>query len=365
MKNLIFLLLLTLTACSSGISVKVSILDRDRLKKLPQFILHEAEAMHVRIRGNILNDAYNKWRGEIKKSVITAINAQVTAGTVTQGDASTFITAIHKSVDDAFTAAISSFNAGILEYDKIAAETDDKKKIEDASKAITLFASGDGTISTLFSKLQNEDVGDVTIAVAQTEVETATVVLLQQDQLLNDPLASFVVHAPKSLWKSYKISGNGEVKSANKIGTNRYGKTVARTRFGNSDIALSMEGPGHYTVKGVRMDAAEVIEASFKVLTQSIQFVAASTGLPVTPAGSGSSAGEPKPVIDEIAKLDELNSSMEIRKTLYNKSNLGLLEVILNEQSKLANNTNRPISIDIIQKYFETQVKQFNNTKPK
>lgn len=95
--------------------------------------------------------------------------------------------------------------------------------------------------------------------------------------IVADRLASVVVAAPEKYWSKY---GKNEVLSIHKTERNRrsghapsrINKTVVRGFMGNLDVAIKMERPGEFTVKGVRMDADAALKASSRVVNQAIKY---------------------------------------------------------------------------------------------
>lgn len=95
--------------------------------------------------------------------------------------------------------------------------------------------------------------------------------------IVADKLASLVVAAPEKYWRKYD---KNEVLSIHKTERNRrsghapsrINKTVVRGFMGNLDVAIKMERPGEFTVKGVRMDADAALKASSRVVNQAIKY---------------------------------------------------------------------------------------------
>lgn len=120
----------------------------------------------------------------------------------------------------------------------------------------------------------------------------------------DDEFASFVISSPEKNWKKYKSSIlNQEKIKKSHFRKSRSNRTVATTIFGNSDLAVKMEEPGVFIVKGVRLDAEEATRATFKVMNQSIRYMALSYGLPVSPNN-----GDKQIIIPE---LEEYKTSKE------------------------------------------------------
>jgi hypothetical protein len=114
------------------------------------------------------------------------------------------------------------------------------------------------------------EVLEKTVSKAQTVAEG----LIGNAGLLDDPRASAVVYAQDEYWER------------------RFNDTVCAGTFGNTDCAVKMEGLGSFTLKGVRLDATKITQATFSVAREAIQTVAAVYGVPIpksAPAASGQS----------------------------------------------------------------------------
>jgi hypothetical protein len=108
--------------------------------------------------------------------------------------------------------------------------------------------------------------------------------LIGKAGILDDPRAAAVVYAPKQYW------------------SRQFNQTFCSGWFGNTDCAVKMEGLGSFTIKGVRLDAAKITQATFSVAREAIQTVAAVYGVPVPKTGAA--AGTPPATGAVSADLD-------------------------------------------------------------
>lgn len=111
---------------------------------------------------------------------------------------------------------------------------------------------------------------------------------VHDDRLVDDPNASVVLYAPESCWSA------------------QYGKANGYGYFGNSDIAIKMEGPGNFVVKGLRLDASKMTQALFKGLNQGLMLLTSAYGVPSSKSGTGQQATEPDSVYDDVASAEQL-----------------------------------------------------------
>lgn len=177
-----------------------------------------------------------------------------------------------------------------------------------------------------FSKLYNKAVSD-----AQTT-----------SNLLGDPLASFIATAPDSMWSNY---------------VGQYNLAKAKTKLGNSDIAIAMEDPGNYVIKGVRLDPSDVIKASFKTIKAGLSIIAASQGVNNGTTDDGQ-------IINYTLAADSLRLTAAMNEKLYKQSARELLNVIAQQQQAIGEKENAPLGIDIINTQL-AQFKKVNNIKEK
>lgn len=114
--------------------------------------------------------------------------------------------------------------------------------------------------------------------------------------LFTDPFASRIVTAPEKFWR-------GEYNRA-------YGTGIV----GNTNLAIQMEGPAMFTVKGLKQDSSKLTKASLQVLKQGVQMVGAAYGLPVgavqgtavKPAVSAVNSVTPTSFADPLASVTPL-----------------------------------------------------------
>jgi hypothetical protein len=109
-------------------------------------------------------------------------------------------------------------------------------------------------------------------AVADIPAKAAETVAKNIDSLIGefglfaDPFASRIVHAPESYWRGI------------------FNRAYGEGNFGNTDIAIKMQSMGDFTIKGVRVDATKVTQATFAGVGQAIKLAAAAYGVPVAGA---------------------------------------------------------------------------------
>ena len=153
------------------------------------------------------------------------------------------------------------------------------------------------------------------------------------ESIAGDQFASLITRAPEKYWNKYDTSVNmvasdnlhpyktRELKA-------RFNRATVNTFFGNADVAIKMNSPASFTVKGVRLDADEAIKSSFDVLQQGIKYLAYSNGIGVKdPATSAESKNTIAP-LPEISENKQLKSEIDRNQVILTNQYNAFLNVI-------------------------------------
>lgn len=149
------------------------------------------------------------------------------------------------------------------------------------------------------------------------------------ESVIGDTYASMIARAPEKYWQKYKKNINiatddnlSDYKTQPSTKA-RYNHAKIQTFLGNADLAIKMDSPGTFTIKGVRLDADEAIKASFDVLRQGIKYVAYSSGISVTEPASSNEENTlgAMPEIEENKQLEQKITELK-RKQRENLKNL-------------------------------------------
>ena len=188
--------------------------------------------------------------------------------------------------------------------------------------------------------------------------------------IIADPNQAIVVRAGERYWRRYPAKWNID-KALNKppSGRKRFGRAklnqaVIRAFFGNADIAVVMDGPGSFTVKGVRLDADKAIRASFDVLQQGIKYMAFASGVPVTLPATAT-GGEPSiQTIPELADQDSAKADLEDAAALSDLHMSAVLNVLFSTATAkdIKDKAKRKSAIMAIKKAFEVMEQSRTNT---
>jgi hypothetical protein len=345
--------LIVLSSCFSSLKVKVDSLNMPAYKST---YLYKSEYI-TKLESKILSQVNDEMFTEIKrKTVDVAVNFVLSNSkyftnesdskgqmliTTIKGkfneakinllkDASNLLGTIHNYKSNPTNLNETNLNSSLLAYDK----------------TLTLFKIACHDLADLVIIESTKSNNEALISKAENIKETVINNLNQfqskfGDSVLSDPNASIIASLPEMYWVKFKRKHSlsdttlnpktiGDKKYYKKYKTSHYNTTIARTFFGNSDIAIKMESPGEFTIKGVRVDADEAVKTSFKVLNQGIKYLAYAQGIPV--AGTSTSSKN-NVVIPELEKSE--NSAKVLNQKIKNEEDkLNALITILIESIK-------------------------------
>jgi len=345
-KGILLIMLFFLIGCSSKMSVQVDIFDPKGLdaNDTLQASVNREAALHV----YLLNGGfYAKTKANLKDQMRDYLEflAQPKIAIVSHVDIEKLFGKAANTIDSAVGNAVEKRNRG-LEKTRVAASIeDDKKKKIAFESALELFSSATQELTDLRSKVKKpydgllkkhleqlhmqkepdlEMINKISFNINDTDAvfEKNVRSLTGGLDLFDDPLASYVISAPDKYWQGI------------------YNKAQASGTIGNTDIAIKMETVGTFTIKGLRLDASKVTEASFEILKQSVRMVAAAYGVPV-PGGKHSSEiqppGQPNATspTNVILNVDQLKQSAERKRQLSRIAALSLLDIIIVERNNL------------------------------
>lgn len=153
--------------------------------------------------------------------------------------------------------------------------------------------------------------------------------------LLDDPLAPVIIGAAPQYWKGI------------------FNKTDAFGTVGNTDIAIKMETIGTFTIKGIRLDASKVTEATFDVLKQSVRMVAAAYGIPTPADQTSANSGDTGSPTNIVLSIDQVRQASERKRLLSRRAALTILDLIVTQKDNLTNDGKRKAAIQQLKMFFE------------
>ncbi|NGZ95146.1 MAG: hypothetical protein CV089_03255 [Nitrospira sp. WS110] len=369
MGRILILLLVTLPACTA-LDVKVEIFNPSGITSndaLESAVKREA-ANHAYL---LKTDLYERTAVDLKSqsrhllSILSSAQCPDRSKVIADGDLPSITGTAMNNVENAIREAVRARNAGMAllrQAETVKKDDEPSKNVEKTEKlttALTHFSTGNKALSDLSDNLQqtfnvytnkllvclNEEpslpnlelLNKVTTSQRQTQtsIEQKLVSLTGGAHLLDDPLAPIVIAAPNAFWKGV------------------YNETTALGTMGNTDIAIKMETVGTFTIKGLRVDASKVTEASFDVLKQSIRMVAAAYGVPLPATEKKPQQDSSGSATDILMTTDEIRQSADRKRLLSKTAALTLLDLIVAQRSDLTSSSTRKTAIQNLKHSFE------------
>ena len=355
LRRAILLPVLAMCGCAQ-MAVNVNILDRNYWSS-PEVLSNTISDQVANITRKRGSGEFTRTQVNIRNKAREALSRLAASGDVDPSDIERLVAPLDKFIDDGFNDADKHFAAAFQKLD-ISSKSSRTKRLTDLFSAQSELDAGNSSIrrvedqvsSDLRTKIDgarknaakrpaasatelksaDKAVSEVKEALTSadkvvSEVKEALTGLIGNQGILNDPLASSVVYAPEAYWQ----------RADPPHGIN---ETFASGTFGNTDIAVKMESIGNFTIKGVRLDASKITQATFAVGRQAIKTVAAVNGIPMptgtNTASTGTTALYPETPVNisspdvRIAAADEAI----IRRRL---ARLTVLETILIQRSVL------------------------------
>lgn len=334
-KYIMGILLITLYSCSN-LRVQVSTANPESLKKIAgkinpmeKLAFQYKKALQPLLGLKIITEKDNiikQFDDNLKTEVTTGISDQATADIVK----STF--------NQNYTAVVD----GILsDYN-----TANTKMVNKLYKdAVDIYLGMPQKFQTLKSNLSIEEVlkpeqKEAIINEIATKLSVVTAIFHNgRANLLGDEIVSYITMKENdTIWKS------------------TYNRTASRTYFGNADIAVVLnEMPNNYnnnySIKGVRVDAAKLIQSTLDVMTQVVNVAASMSG--VLPANKGDANSFYPDEFDEIKSLPVKSVELQNRKDLLKETQKQLLLKILGEHMQNESGTDLKNSVAGIKAFWD------------
>jgi hypothetical protein len=246
------------------------------------------------------------------------------------------------TIDNTYNKASDNFQAA---FDMVSASG------QATRQAKTLYIEGATQLKLLGRRL-SMDLGKDLPLLADSSVlqkiqqiaDSSAAGLIGSSGILNDPRAASVVYAPTEYW------------------TGNFNKTLCTGAFGNTDCAVKMEGLGDFTLKGVRLDATKITQATFSAAGQAIQIIAAVYGVPIQKSqpdqtSSGGQAENQASV--EISSPVKRQRDAETAIAQLRLARIAMLEAIVAQRQAIEGNddTKRKAAIKTIKSIFDANSK--------
>lgn len=285
MKRVIILIILGsfFSSCYSKLKVVVKTADRDMvMANAGELIRADAVSSVTAIEKFIANSA--KDRDTILKRVIKYRNSN-NLNPLNKQTENLFKT----KYDDRISEIDRDNKAALKELDFTDAKTR-QDSTEKYTKAYVYIDNAQLKITKLVNYITENNVDEQKLKAQQLLLSNTTLAKTVQEianarmrfPILGDPLTSYITkNKNKEIWKSL------------------FNETLSWTLFGNSDIAMILRSNppereirsgdynNNFTIKGVRLDASDATNAFFTGLTQTMNFIASTQGIPLPQSQKG------------------------------------------------------------------------------
>lgn len=323
----IVLVLLTLAASISGcakMSVRVDVLNAAYWSS-PRYVDSVTAGRIANVVQEIREGRFDAQREALKQEVARTLTEMAKPpAAVSLQQVPELTRNFTARVDEGFARAQSEFDRAFSTTQEAARAGNEQARDRLMGQASQAFNSGAGILRSLVGRLSEDIRGSFQIATVTPPVEKLeqktrriTEGLIGGGDILDDPRASAVVYAPDEFW------------------TGRFNETLCAGAFGNTDCAVKMEGLGSFTIKGVRLDAAKITQATFSVARQAVQTIAAVYGVPLPKGGVGQPSTSESPSLLDLdppvkRQREAAASLMQLR-----LARLAIIEAIIAQRQAL------------------------------
>lgn len=341
MKKIIPIVVLVILCSSCVTKLKVIVKSADReivLKEAEKYIKDDVQ------RGiTTLESFYYNWdENEILKNIYNYIEKR---------DTSTLLDADRYIYKNDFK---EKFDNKLNNIKRLATESQnlyDSGKYYEALSKVNFAGKIIFEIQEILKNYEIREKGKVELE--STAVEQASIAISgtirTKFPILGDPMVSFLTKKEnKSIWKS------------------RYNKTVSSNFLGNADIAFILRGNppeneiksgdynNNFTIKGVRLDANDASNALLTGLTQTLNFVANTQGLPLN-INQQQDPNYPVPVENALVTgLTNDKNTLENKKKKLTDYKKMLVEKILSEKIDEKRGADLTAAIQRIETFWKT-----------
>lgn len=271
LRTLVALLLLGLSGCAR-MSVQVDVFDRRGLA--PEDALEATVGLAASQQAiAVAQDQYARRQALILMRLGNYYQALVGKGVIAPDDLPGYLRTVQTKLSLALAELAAARDAAGQRGQRAQLQAGEARRREFRA-AMDEFTAADLRWEQFYAQVQTEFDGDVQ-ALADLRLLEARRGLEQPGKLrldlltaglglFDDPYAAYLVNAPEQYWQGV------------------YNRAHGSGAFGNTDLAIKMEAPGMFTVKGVKQGSSKLTQASLQVLKQGVQLVGAAYGVPLS-----------------------------------------------------------------------------------
>jgi hypothetical protein len=327
----IIMLALLLTSCASRLKVDIQIADRKEILKAANDESYKTKEFNPLQLIQGIDKFTDKWKSEKKlESILSFLYENFSTGEVSINTKDSFVKGLNAKVDTIKKRVENSRYAFMIDNNVDESKKQLKVALEKLYTLDYAFRNDykiKGGIEICDLKYEDilkrprgneidksnfENLKRLSCITKELVVEASTALGTTRERfpILGDPLASYIaMDDNKFIWKSV------------------FNKTVAWSFLGNSDIAMILRSNpparelksgdynNNFTIKGVRMDASDVSNAIINGLTQTVNFIANTQGLPTNFGTNPASTSSPIPTENPaITSMQVDKDKLEIKK---------------------------------------------------
>lgn len=327
------LLLSALAGCST-LNVSVDVLDKSAVDPIAAtFSAVDKAVADIKSQGR--RDELGQSKAEVHRLIADAKNK----GLIAAGGSETAMAKADAFIEKAFADARELRQRAVAEFEMFLTTKGDRKRLDLLRSAQASIKAANDVLAKVRSEVELlvQDVASAPANVAPPDaakkahafrkaIRLTFNSIIVGEGLFDDPYLPVIVGAPDDAWKP------------------SFSNTKAFNALGNSDIAIRAEkvARGNFTLKGVRLDAQKVTQATFQAFKQTIQLVAIAYGVPLpkpagaTTAGGDTAANDPaQSASDTVAQAEASRRAAQTERRRIRRAELNLFQAITDEQTNL------------------------------
>lgn len=300
--------MLVLSSCYSTLTVRVHSFDMQKMRESVQYE-KETKSEQLKVyQSMLLGDAFSKVQEQMIGAVNKGLENMVENGLFSDA----FISTTMQTVTPKIISELSDYRLSMAKVSNALQKSlysNDSVANQAYLSASADFLLARATLDNFVNSFGTE-IGDPSLnqhfsilLKKNSDIDALVINNTYGTSIANDNMASFIAKAPEEYWNRYKTTFYKDETDLRKSNINSSVNVTRITSFiGNSDIAVKMDGPSNFIIKGVRLDADQAYRTSFKVLSQGIKYLTYASGIPFPVNGGTGATAQPK--IPEIANLD-------------------------------------------------------------
>jgi len=357
MRKLILLSLLVLTcSCCSSLRVKVSTADPKRVKEFTDAIdpFEKLAFDYRKILLPLLQTKIITEKKQITDQSDKKIKEIVDSGEIAAIDANDFKSNFRTIYTSQVDEIIASYNvANTFMIDK------------QYHQAVDIYLVLLQKFNTLASNL-NIALTSISLTSKVNIIEPVKKEAIISEITTGVAIANSAFYNGRANLLGDKLVGYITMKDNKGIWKSTYNRTASRTYFGNADIAVVLnEMPNNYnnnySIKGVRVDAAKLIQSTFDVMTQVVNVAASMSGITLPNTSGDANSFHPQE-FTQIKELPQKKAELQNRKEQLKQSQRQLLLKILGENMQHKEIAEIQVSVTDIKQFWDTYKLNLANT---